>query len=63
MKSASELRCMRLTDVPASQTQEARGTGKREQPRDRKDGLARPQQKQEARPETAMAAAFEKLRG
>jgi predicted RNA-binding protein with RPS1 domain len=31
---------MRLTDAPASQTQEARGIGKREQPRDRKDRSA-----------------------
>lgn len=54
---------MRLTDAPAPQTQEARGTGKREQPRDRKDRSARPQQKQEARPDTAMAAAFARLKG
>lgn len=54
---------MRLTDAPAQQTQEARGTSKREQPRDRKDRSARPQQKQEVKPDTAMAAAFAKLRG
>lgn len=53
---------MRLTDAPAQQTQEARGTSKREQPRDRKDRSARPQQKQEAKPDTAMAAAFARLR-
>jgi uncharacterized protein len=53
---------MRLTDAPAQQTQEARGTSKREQPRDRKDRSARPQQKQEVKPDTAMAAAFARLR-
>ncbi|MCC2682029.1 MAG: hypothetical protein K0S36_1593 [Nitrosospira multiformis] len=54
---------MRLTDAPAPQTQEARGTGKREQPRDRRDRSARPQQKQDSRPDTAMAAAFARLKG
>jgi uncharacterized protein len=54
---------MRMTDAPAPQTQEARGTGKREQPRDRKDRPARPQQKRESTPDTAMAAAFAKLKG
>ena len=53
---------MRLTDAPAQQTQEARRTSKREQPRDRKDRSARPQQKQEVKPDTAMAAAFARLR-
>jgi uncharacterized protein len=53
---------MRLTDAPAQQAQEARGTGKREQPGDRKNRPARSQQKQEARPDTAMAAAFARLR-
>jgi len=54
---------MRLTDTPAQQTQEGRGTGKREQPRDRKDRPARPQQKQDSTPNTAMAAAFARLKG
>ncbi|SFU53693.1 Tex family protein [Nitrosospira multiformis] len=54
---------MRLTDAPAQQTQEARGTGKREQQRDRKDRSAKPQQKREAGPDTAMAAAFARLKG
>jgi len=53
---------MRLTDAPAPQTQEARGAGKREQSGDRKNRSARPQQKQEAKPDTAMAAAFARLR-
>ena len=54
---------MKLADAPALQTQEARGTGKRDQPRDRKDRSARPQQKQDSRPDTAMAAAFARLKG
>lgn len=54
---------MRLTDAPAQQTQEAQGTGKREQSGDRKNRSARPQQKQEAKPDTAMAAAFARLKG
>lgn len=54
---------MRLTDAPAQQTQEARGTSKREQQRDRKDRSAKPQQKQDSRPNTAMAAAFARLKG
>ena len=49
--------------MPAQQTQEAWGTGKREQSGDRKKRSAKPQQKQEAKPDIAMAAAFEKLRG
>ncbi|MBN9133887.1 MAG: RNA-binding transcriptional accessory protein [Nitrosospira multiformis] len=54
---------MRLTDAPAQQAQEAQGTGKREQSGDRKNRSARPQQKQEAKPDTAMAAAFARLKG
>ncbi len=54
---------MRLADAPAPQTQEARGAGKREQPRNRKDHSAKPQQKQDSRADTAMAAAFARLKG
>ncbi|SDZ89070.1 Tex family protein [Nitrosospira multiformis] len=54
---------MRLADAPAPQTQEARGAGKREQPRNRKDRSAKPQQKQDSRADTAMAAAFARLKG
>ena len=54
---------MRLTDAPVPQAQEARGTGKREQPRDRKDRSAKPQQKRESTPNTAMAAVFARLKG
>jgi len=48
--------------MPQHPNTEARRIGKREQPRDRKDRSARSQQKREARPDTAMGAAFARLR-